>query len=49
MCEGMNPHTPKGIPMLGVGAPKGLLNLESAIARVKTHRLEEFFISLESY
>jgi hypothetical protein len=20
-CEGMNPHTPKGIPTLGVGTP----------------------------
>jgi hypothetical protein len=35
--------------MLGVGVPKGLLNLQSAIAKVKTHRLEEFFISLENY
>jgi hypothetical protein len=26
-CEGMNPHTPKWTPMLGVGVPKGLLNL----------------------
>ncbi len=24
-CEGMNPHTPKGTPMLGVGISKGLL------------------------
>jgi hypothetical protein len=48
-CESMNPHTPKGTPMLGVGVPKGLLNLQSAIARVKTHRLQEFFISLKSY
>ncbi len=48
-CEGMNPHTPKGIPMLGVGVPKGLPNFQSAIAKVKTPRLEEFFISLERY
>jgi hypothetical protein len=46
--EGMNPHTPKGTSMLGVGVPKGLPNCKSAIARVVTHRLEEFFISLES-
>ncbi len=25
-CEGMNLHTPKGTPMLGVGVPKGLPN-----------------------
>jgi hypothetical protein len=35
--------------MLGVGVPKGLLNLHSAIAGVKTPFLEEFFISLERY
>jgi hypothetical protein len=50
-CEGVNPHTPKWIPKLGVGVPKGLpkglSNLQSAIAGVKTPRLEEFFISLE--
>jgi hypothetical protein len=47
-CEGMNPHIPKWTPMLGVGVPKGLPNLQSAIAGVKSPRLEEFFISLES-
>jgi hypothetical protein len=26
-CEGMNLHTPKWTPMLGVGVPKGFLNL----------------------
>jgi hypothetical protein len=45
----MNPHTPKGTPMLGIGVPNGLSNLQSAIARVKTHLLREFFISLEIY
>jgi hypothetical protein len=35
--------------MLGVGVPKGLPNLQSVIAGVKTPRLEEFFISMESY
>jgi hypothetical protein len=35
--------------MLGVGAPNGLPNLQSAIAAVKTHLLEEFFISLKRY
>jgi hypothetical protein len=34
--------------MLGVGVPKGLLNLQNAISGVKTPRLEEFFISMES-
>jgi hypothetical protein len=35
--------------MLGVEDPNGLPNLQNAIARVKTHLLEELFISLESY
>jgi hypothetical protein len=35
--------------MLGVGVPNGLPNLQSAIARIKTHFLEEIFISLKSY
>jgi hypothetical protein len=48
-CEGVNPHTPKWTPMLGVGVPEGLPNLQSAIAGVKTPRFEKFFISLESY
>jgi hypothetical protein len=48
-CEGMDPHTPKWTPMLGVGITKGLPNLQNAIARVKTPRLKKFFISLESY
>jgi hypothetical protein len=40
---------PREFPMLGVGVPKGLLNFQSMISGVKTHFLEEFFISLESY
>jgi hypothetical protein len=35
--------------MLGVGVSKGLPDFQSAIARVKTLRLEELFISLKSY
>jgi hypothetical protein len=35
--------------MLGVGVSKGLPNLQSEIAEVKTPRLEEFFISMEIY
>jgi hypothetical protein len=38
MCEGIDPHT-----------PGGLSNFQSAITEVKTHRIEQFFISLESY
>jgi hypothetical protein len=45
----MNPHPPKWAPILGVVVLNGLLNLQSAIARAKTHWLEEFFISLEIY
>ncbi len=36
-CEGMNLHTPKGTPTLGSWSLDGLLNLQRAIARVKTH------------
>jgi hypothetical protein len=48
-CEGMNPHTPKWTPIVGIGVPNGLANFQSAIAKVKTHRFEEFFISLKKY
>jgi hypothetical protein len=48
-CEGMNPHTPKGTSTLRVWSPGGLLNLQKAIARVKTHWIEELFISLKIY
>ncbi len=48
-CEGMNLHTPKWIPMLGIGIPNGLPNLQSVILGVKTHHLEDFFISLKNY
>jgi hypothetical protein len=34
---------------VGRWRPNGLSNLQSKIARVKTHWLKEFFISLESY
>jgi hypothetical protein len=50
--EGMNPHTPKWTPMLGVGVPNGLPNglpkFQNSIARVKTPHIETFLISLES-
>jgi hypothetical protein len=45
-CEGIDPHTPKGTPK---GSPGGLLNVQKAIAEVKTQWIEKFFISLESY
>jgi hypothetical protein len=45
----MNPHTPKWTPIVGVGVSNGLPNLQSAMAGVKTHQLEEFSISLENY
>jgi len=32
----MNPHTPNGASTLGVWSPGGLLNLQKAIAKVKT-------------
>jgi hypothetical protein len=35
--------------MLGVGVSKGLPNFQSAVAKVKTHCLEEFFISLKNH
>jgi hypothetical protein len=35
--------------MLGVGVPKGLLNLHSVISGVKTPHLEKFFVLLEKY
>jgi len=33
----------------GSWSPNGLSNLQRATAGVKTHYIEEFFISLESY
>jgi hypothetical protein len=48
-CEGVNPHTPKWTPSLGVGVLKGLLNLQREIVGVKTHQFEKFFILSKSY
>jgi len=47
-CEGMNPHTPREFHF-GSWSPGGLLNLQRAIAGVKTQWHEDSFISLESY
>jgi hypothetical protein len=48
-CEKMNPRTPKGVSILGVWSPGGLLNLQRTIAKVKTQWIEEFLISLKSF
>jgi hypothetical protein len=48
-CEGMNLHTPKWTPILGVGVPNGFPSLERAIAGVKIHWMEALLISLESF
>jgi len=37
-CEGIDPHT-----------PKGLLNVQKSIIRVKTQWIKELFISLKRY
>jgi hypothetical protein len=42
-CEGIDPHTPKATPTLGVGVP-----VNSQIG-VKIQWIEELFISLERY
>jgi hypothetical protein len=47
-CEGMNPHTPKGTPMLGVGVPNGLPNFQSVIAWVKTHCFKKIIYIIEN-
>ncbi len=46
-CEGMNLHTPKWTPIVGVRVLNELPNLQSTIRRVKTHQFEESFISLK--
>jgi hypothetical protein len=50
-CEGMNPHTPKWAPTLGVGVPmesRWIPKSSGGNCRVKTHWIEEFLTSLES-
>jgi hypothetical protein len=46
-CEGMNPTLPSELPFWELGSD-GLPNLQKAIARVKTHWIEKFFILMES-
>jgi hypothetical protein len=36
-CEAMNPHTPKWTPILGVGNPYGVSNVQKNSLKVKTH------------
>jgi hypothetical protein len=43
-CEGMNPHTPKWAPTLGIG----VLNFQKEISDIKTHWIEAFLIPLKS-
>jgi hypothetical protein len=47
-CENENSHSQVSSPF-GSWSPSGLPNLQRAITKVKTPRIEEFFISLESY
>jgi len=48
-CEGIDPHTPKGTPTLGIGVPVDFQMFKEQLQGVKTQWIEEFFISLESY
>jgi hypothetical protein len=47
-CENVHSHSQVN-SHFGNWSPSGLLNFQRAIARVKTHRPEELFTSLESY
>jgi hypothetical protein len=47
-CEDENSHSQVS-SHFGSWSPGGLPNLQRAIAKVKPPRIEEFFISLESY
>jgi hypothetical protein len=50
-CEGVNPHTPKWTPTLGVGeswSPKGTPELQREIWGVKSQWLVALFISMKS-
>jgi hypothetical protein len=46
--EGIDPHTPKGTPTLGIGVLVDS-RMFKAIVGVKTQWIKELFISLESY
>ncbi len=47
-CENEDSHSQVNSPF-GSWSPSGLLNIQRAIAEVKTPHIEEFFISLKSY
>jgi hypothetical protein len=50
MWESENEHSHSQVNShVGSWSPEGLPNLQRVIAKVKTPRLEEFFISLERY
>jgi hypothetical protein len=48
-CEGMNPHTPKWSPTLGVRVPKDSRIFRGQLYGVKTHGIEKFLIPLEIF
>jgi hypothetical protein len=51
-CEGMNPHTAKELPIWELESQwslSGLLNVQKAIAGVKTKWIEKFYIPLKRY
>ncbi len=48
-CENEHSHSQMNFHYVGSWSPGELPKLQRAIARVKTPRLVDFFISLESY
>jgi len=47
-CEGMNPHTPKWIPTLGVGIPMEFQVFKKVFQGSKLIRLNKFFNIIEN-
>jgi hypothetical protein len=47
-CEGINLHTPKWAPTLGVGILMDSRIFKKTITRVQTHWIEMFLISLKN-
>jgi len=48
-CERIDPHTPKGIPTLGVGVPVDSWMFREKLQGSKLNVLRSFFISLKIY
>jgi len=48
-CEGINPHTPKGIRTLGVQIPMDSRMFKKRLQGSKLNGLKSFFIPLEIY